>query len=43
MFDVFLSATMLDNGITHIITVNEKDFTGIKGISVYNPFKKDVK
>jgi len=37
-FDVFLAATMLDNGITNIITVNDKDFADIKGISVYNPF-----
>jgi len=39
VFDIFLAATMLDNGITHIITANEKDFVGIKGISVYNPWK----
>lgn len=40
VFDLFLAATMLDNGITHIITLNEKDFVGIQGISVYNPWKK---
>jgi len=40
-FDLFLAATMLDNGITHIITANEKDFVGIKGILVYNPWRRD--
>lgn len=39
--DLFLAATMLDNGITHIITVNEKDFISIKGISVFNPWRED--
>ena len=42
-FDVFLAATMLDNGITSIITANEKDFADIKGISVYNPFSEKQK
>lgn len=37
-FDVFLAATMLDNGIKNIITANEKDFAGIKEISAHNPF-----
>lgn len=41
IFDLFLAATMLDNGITHVITLNEKDFASIKGISVYNPWRKD--
>ena len=40
VFDVFLASTMLDNDITHIITANEKDFRGIKGISVFNPWRK---
>lgn len=40
IFDVFLAATMIDNGIQTIITNNDKDFTGIKGISVYNPWKE---
>jgi predicted nucleic acid-binding protein len=40
-FDLFLAATMLDNGITHIITANEKDFADIQGISVYNPWRKE--
>lgn len=41
MYDLYLAATMLDNGITHIITANEKDFVGIKRLSVYNPWRKD--
>lgn len=41
IFDLYLAATMLDNGVTHIITANERDFVGIKGISVYNPWRKD--
>jgi len=41
VFDLFLAATMLDNGISHIITANEKDFVGIKGILVYNPWRKN--
>lgn len=42
VFDIFLAATMFDNGIAHIITLNEKDFVGIKGISVYNPWKRKI-
>jgi predicted nucleic acid-binding protein len=37
-FDVFLAATMLDNGVANILTANEKDFAGIKEITAYNPF-----
>lgn len=40
LFDVFLAATMFDNGIATIITINEKDFEDIKGIFVYNPWKE---
>lgn len=39
LFDYFLAATMLDNNVTNIITGNDKDFIGIDGLSVYNPFK----
>lgn len=38
IFDLYLAATMITNGLTHIITANEKDFTGIPGIMVYNPW-----
>lgn len=38
IFDLYLIATMLDNGINQIITLNEKDFDGISGIKIFNPF-----
>lgn len=43
IFDLYLVTTMLDNGITNIITVNEKDFAGIIEITVYNPFKEETR
>lgn len=39
IFDYYLAATMLDNGINKILTVNTKDFKGIKEIEAVNPFK----
>lgn len=39
-FDLYLSATMLSNGISIILTANGKDFEGIEGITVINPWKK---
>ena len=39
LFDAYLCATMLDNSLSHILTNNESDFKGIKGISAVNPFK----
>jgi len=41
VYDYFLAATMLDNDIASLITANDKDFVGIEGLSVYNPFKKE--
>lgn len=38
LFDCFLAATMLDNKIGSILTLNTKDFSGIKGIQAENPF-----
>lgn len=38
IFDAYLAATMLSNGITRIATDNERDFKIYKGIEVYNPF-----
>lgn len=38
VFDLYLAATMLDNDIHNIITLNYKDFAGIENISVINPF-----
>ena len=34
VFDAFLAATTLDNGINHIVTNNPRDFQGIKGLEV---------
>jgi len=38
VFDYYLAATMLDNGINRILTVNTKDFSKIHGIEAVNPF-----
>jgi predicted nucleic acid-binding protein len=38
IFDVFLAATMLDNGVQRIYTENIDDFKGITGIDAVNPF-----
>ncbi len=37
IFDAFLVATMLDNGVRTIYTQNVKDFEGYPGIQVINP------
>lgn len=37
--DVLITETMKENGITEIVTENEKDFGRIPGIKVTNPFK----
>lgn len=37
--DFLIAETMKENGITEIITENEKDFVHISGIKVINPFK----
>lgn len=39
-WDSVLYFTMLENGITTIITENEKDFKRFGGIEVINPFKQ---
>ncbi|OGE09113.1 hypothetical protein A3I53_03945 [Candidatus Curtissbacteria bacterium RIFCSPLOWO2_02_FULL_40_13b] len=39
IFDVYLVATMLSNGIKTIYTANERDFEIFKGIKAVNPFK----
>ena len=41
VFDVYLAATMLSNGIEEIATDNEKDFSIIKEVRVLNPFSKN--
>jgi len=38
IFDLFLAATMFDNGVRTIYTENEGDFKGLPGIEVINPF-----
>ena len=38
VFDLWLAATMLANGITKIITVNTKHFSKIKEVEAINPF-----
>ena len=37
IFDLFLAATMLDNGVRTIYTENESDFKSLPGIEVINP------
>ena len=39
-FDAQIAATMLDNGVTTIYTVNESDFAIIEEIKAINPFKQ---
>lgn len=39
IFDVYLVATMLSNGLKTIYTANERDFEMFKGIKAVNPFK----
>lgn len=41
VFDVYLLATMLSNGIKDIYTINVKDFTGYAEIKVKNPLSID--
>lgn len=38
-WDIVIAQTMKENGITEIITENEKDFNRIPGIKITNPFK----
>lgn len=38
VFDFYLAATALSNKVKTIFTENEKDFRGIKGLKVINPF-----
>ncbi len=41
LFDIYLVATMISNDIENLITCNDKDFAGIKGLTVINPYKKE--
>ncbi len=38
IFDLFLAATMLDNGVKTIYTENIRDFEGLQEIEAVNPF-----
>lgn len=38
IFDYYLAATFIDHGISRLLTLNIKDFAGIKGFEVVNPF-----
>ncbi|MCI0493688.1 PIN domain-containing protein [candidate division KSB1 bacterium] len=40
IFDIQLVATMLDNGVKNIVTLNEKHFKTISEIATINPFNK---
>jgi len=40
LWDALIAETMKENGISTIITENEKDFKKVLGIKVINPFKK---
>jgi len=41
-FDAQIAATMLDNGVTTIYTVNEQDFVVFDDIKAVNPFKRRI-
>lgn len=43
VFDYFLAATMIDNGAYRILTINTKDFVGIKEIEAVNPFNSKIR
>lgn len=38
-WDAVIVETMMENSITTIVTENEKDFRGLAGIKVLNPFR----
>ncbi len=40
IFDLYLAATYIDNGINQMYTANEKDFAGIPNFKAVNPYKK---
>ena len=39
IFDLYLAATLMDNGVKKLLTVNVKDFQGVEGLRVINPFE----
>jgi predicted nucleic acid-binding protein len=38
IFDNYLAATFMENGINQLLTVNTTDFAGIPGFKAINPF-----
>lgn len=38
IFDYYLAATLMDNGVSQLLTVNTADFAGIGGFTAVNPF-----
>lgn len=38
IFDAYLAATLIDNNIHHLLTLNTKDFKGIKKLEAVKPF-----
>lgn len=38
IFDCYLAATLLDNGISQLLSGNATDFSGVPGLVVVNPF-----
>lgn len=39
IYDAFLAATLIDNGVEVLYTLNQKDFRGFGGLKVINPFE----
>ena len=42
IFDAYLTATALSNGIDTIVTDNTRDFKKFKGIKLINPFHQEI-
>jgi len=38
-WDALIAATMLEHGVTTLVTENERDFRRIPGLILFNPFK----
>jgi predicted nucleic acid-binding protein len=43
IWDALIAASMLEHGVTTIVTENERDFRKIPGLTVINPFKPSLK
>ncbi len=40
LFDLYLAATLISNGVNQLYTYNEKDFLGIEGFYIWKPTDK---